>query len=148
MAGLVPYNKNRMALRPNGFEDLYNLLDDFFHDSFPAPKNLVKDSFKLDIQENDKEYLVEAELPGIKKEEINVDLNDGRLTISVKREEKIEEQKKNYIHRERRMSSMQRSIYLTDAAEDSITAKLEEGMLKINVPKALKTEKTRKITID
>ena len=60
----------------------------------------------------------------------------------------MNEEKKNYIHRERRMSSMQRSIYLADAAEDSITAKLEEGMLKINVPKAVKTEKTRKITID
>jgi len=61
------------------------------------------------VQQNDNEYLIEAELPGVNKDEIGVDLNDGRLNISVKREENINEEKKNYIHRESRFASMSRS---------------------------------------
>jgi len=144
MAGLVPFNRNR-NLRTNGF---YNMLDDFFNDTWLPTRSLVSDTFKVDVVESEKEYAVEAELPGVKKEEVGLAFNDGRLAISVKREENTEEKDKNYIHRERRYSSMQRSIYMADAAGDGITAKLEDGVLHVKVPKADKKDTGRTIEIE
>lgn len=135
MSGLVPFNR-KWGLRRSGFDDFYNMLDDFFSDTWLPVRSLARDTFKLDIQENDREYCIEAELPGVKKEEINLELNeDGRLTIAVEREENLQEEKKNYVHRERRYSSMQRSIYLRDARVDGVKAQLNDGVLKIIVPK-------------
>ncbi len=148
MAGLVPFNKNKSSLRPTGFEDFYNMLDDFFGDTWVSRRNLFNDTFKLDVQESDKEYLIEAELPGVKKEEINIDFSEGRLTISVDRAEDIEENKKNYIHKERRYSSMKRSIYLQDAKSEGFKAKLENGVLNVNIPRQDKNQNKYKINID
>jgi len=148
MAGLVPFYKNKLSSRPTGFEDFYNLLDDFFSDTWSPRRSISPNTFRLDVQETDKEYCVEAELPGIKKEEINIDLKDGVLSISVNREEKIEDNNKNYVHKERRYSSMQRSIYLADTNAEGVNAKLEEGILRLTVPKTDKTENRFKISID
>ena len=92
--------------------------------------------------------MVEAELPGIKREEIYVDFIEGQLIISVKKEDKIDEEKKNYIHKERRSSSMRRSLYLDDAKAEGIKAKLDNGILYITVPKEEKAEPTHKIPIE
>lgn len=110
-------------------------IDEFFNRMWPARGAMVKPGFKLDVQEKDNEYLVDAELPGVKKEEIKIDLDEGRLTITVEREEKTEEEKKNYIHKERRYSSMSRSIYLAGAKKEGVTAKMENGVLNIIIPK-------------
>ena len=148
MTGLVPFNRKNTGLRSTGFEDFYNMLDDFFSDSWSPRRSLERDTFKINVQQNDCEYLVEAELPGVNKEEIDLDLNEGRLTISVKREEKINEEKKNYIHRESRYSSMSRSIYLADADSKGIKAKLDGGLLSITVPRQEKSVKADKIEIE
>ena len=124
------------------------MLDDFFSDSWSPRRSLERDTFKINVQQNDGEYLVEAELSGVNKDEIDLDLNDGRLTISVKREEKINEEKKNYIHRESRYSSMSRSIYLADADAKGIKAKLDNGLLSITVPRQEKSVKADKIEIE
>lgn len=148
MAGLIPFNKRNNDLKQHGFEDFYNMLDDFFNDTWPSSgRSLLGDTFKVDVRDCENEYMIEAELPGIKKEEISLDLNEGKLTVSVKREESIEKSEKNYIHKERRYGSMQRSIYLADADSEGITARLEEGLLKINVPKVAKTDHSRRIEI-
>ncbi len=147
MSRLVPFN--RWGLRRNDFEDFYNMLDDFFSDTWWPVRSLARDTFKLDIQENEREYCIEAELPGVTKEEINLQLkDDGRLTIAVEREENIQEDKKNYVHRERRYSSMQRSIYLRDAKTEGVKAKLQDGVLKITVPKQETHNDTFHIEID
>lgn len=148
MTGLVPFNRKNTGLLNTGFEDFYNMLDDFFSDSWSSGRSLARDTFKINVQQNDADYLIEAELPGVNKDEIDVDLNDGRLTISVKREEKINEEKKNYIHRESRYSSMSRSIYLADADPKGIKAKLDNGVLSLNVPRQEKTVKADKIEIE
>lgn len=150
MAGLVPYNRRNRGLVDRGFgdfRDFYNMVDDFFNDSW-SPKRFARDTFKIDVQENDKEYLIEAELPGVDKEEVNIDMNEGRLSISVQREENIDEEKKNYVHKERRFSSMSRSLYLDDAKSTGIKAKLEDGVLNINVPKENKPDSSVKIDIE
>ena len=160
MSGLIPFNrKNSELARTNentGLESFYNMLDDFFSDNWLQGRSLARDTFKIDITESEKEYLVEAELPGIKKEEIDLGIEDDNLCISVNRVEEInndgkkdgkKKDVKNYIHRERRSVSMSRRIRLANAKLDKITAKLEEGVLSVTIPKAEKAEKSRKISI-
>lgn len=148
MASLIPFNRRNTDLINTGFDELYNMLDDFFTESFMPRRSLARDTFKVDVQENEKEYIVEAELPGAEKDEIKLELNDGRLNISVEREEKSEEEKKNYIHKERRYSSMCRSIYLQDVESKNATAKLENGVLTVNIPKIEKVDNTKLIEIE
>lgn len=148
MAGLVPFNKRGTSLANRGFDDFYNMLDDFFTEPFALRRSFAADTFKIDVVENEKDYVIEADLPGIKKEEVNVKMSDGRLTIAVAREENKDESTKNYIHKERRVSSMARSIYLADAAGENIKAKLTDGTLNIVIPKAEKTEGKNKIAIE
>lgn len=147
MAGLVPFNKKNKEISTNtGFEDFYNVLDDYFSNDWPFKRTLTHDTFKVDVEDNGNEYLIEAEVPGIDKKDINVELNDGKLMISITRDENSESKKKNFIHRERRYSSMSRSIYLEDAKPDGIKAKLENGLLKVVVPK--EENPNNSITID
>ena len=109
---------------------------------------MIVDNFKLDVKEADKEYCVEAEMPGIKKEEISISLDDEMLTIAVKKEKEVKEERKNYIHQERNVSSMERSVYLEGAKLEGIQAKLTDGVLNIIIPKADKSEKAANIHID
>lgn len=83
MFDLTKYNK---GLRNNGLEGFF--LDDWFGSS---PMNYSKLSFKLDIKENEKEYLIEADLPGLKKEEIKIAYEHENLIITTEKSEEIEE---------------------------------------------------------
>ncbi len=149
MSGLVPFNKKRRSLMNRDFDDFgdfYNMVDDFFNFNWPSKRDFA--SFKVDVQEDENKYLVEAELPGVGKNEVNIEMNEGNLNISVKREESVNEENKNYIHKERRYSSMSRSIYLGDAKSEGIKANLENGVLKIIVPKESRPNNSVKIDIE
>ena len=141
MLGLIPFNRKRNDLMNIVFNDFSNMLDDFFTDSWPVQRNLAADTFKIDIQDNDTEYIIEAELPGVKKEDVEITLNEGRLNLSVKKKEVSEDKSKKFIHRERRYAQMSRSILLADSNDEGIQAKLEEGVLTIKVPKKVDTSK-------
>jgi HSP20 family protein len=143
MAGLIPFNRKNNNLIGSGFEDFYNLLDDFF-----TPRSLERGTFMLDVSETEKEFIIEAELPGVKKEDIQLELIDGRLTISVNREDSTEDKRGNYIHKERRLSSMRRSVYLADANPENIKAKMDNGILNITIQKEEKKINSRKIDIE
>jgi HSP20 family protein len=148
MAGLVPFNKRRSDILSTDFDDFTNMLDDFFAEGWPFRRSLAADTFKIDVQDNKTDYLIEAELPGTQKKDINISLNDGRLNISVNKNETVEESDKNYIHRERRYSSMSRSILLADADGAGIKAKLDNGMLSVTVPKKFKADHSVVIDIE
>lgn len=148
MKGLIPFNRKSLNSFDTGIDDFYNVLDDFFSGSLLPSRNLSNDTFKIDVQETDKEFLIEAEMPGIKKEEISLDLNDDRLTISIKREENIEDNNKNFVHRERRYCSMSRSVYLANSKLDDIKAKLENGVLTVKIQKKEKAVNSHKIDIE
>lgn len=148
MSGLIPFNRKRNDLMNIGFDDFSNMLDDFFTGSWPIQRSLAGDTFKIDIQDNDTEYTIEAELPGVKKEDVEITLNDGRLNISVKKEEVSENKSKKYIHRERKYAQMSRSILLADADDEGIKAKLEEGILTIQVPKKQHEDTSKRIMIE
>lgn len=147
MTNLTPFNKKNYLRSVNGFEDFYNMLDDFFTGPLSTGRSLMGSSFKLDIKDKEDKYVVEADLPGIDKGEIDLSLNEGRLTISIEREKKEEKEEKNYLHRERRYSSMSRSVYLGDVKEEGIDAKLKNGVLCIEIPKGKEKEKTKRIPI-
>jgi len=147
MPRLVPYNRKNRSLVDRdfyGLDGFYNMLDDFYN----WPRSLTRDTFKIDVQENDNEYVIEAELPGVNKDEVNIEMNEGRLSISIQREEIKNEENKNYVHKERRYSSMSRSIYLDEAKSEGIKASLENGVLNIIVPKETKPNNSIKIDID
>lgn len=144
---LVPFNRKNSVFN-TGIDDFYNALEDFFNDNWRSNRLGGIGSFKIDIQEDENQYVVEAKLPGVKKEEINIDLDEGRLNISVAREENINEDKKNYVYRETKHSSMNRSIYLANAESEGVKAKLDNGILYIHVPKQQKPNTSRKIDID
>lgn len=137
MLSLTPFNKNQIQRR-NGADlmNFYNMFDDFFDDNFFNMRSLKNDTFKMDVKDQDSHYLIEAEMPCTKKEEIKLEYLDNHLVIRVEKQEEINDEHENYIHKERRSSSMQRSIYLKDINLKDIDAKLEDGVLKIQIPKS------------
>lgn len=148
MAGLVPFNRKDNGLRAGAFEGFDSMLDDFFSDALPFRRSLMADTFKIDVEDCEDHYQVEAELPGIAKEEVDLSIDQGRLTIQVDQTQEREDKKKHYVHRERRYSSMSRSIYLADAISEGIKAKLDNGVLCIQVPKQKTDRKGSTITIE
>jgi HSP20 family protein len=161
--------KNYMMNRDNNVFDA-------FSDLFRPMTNFQKFSdMKTDIKENDKEYEFDVELPGFKKDEINVQLEDGELTISAQKRQESEQgnnnnqnnnqnngqnsqntqeqnkqdpNKKVYIKRER-CYSLSRTFYVGDVDKQSIKAKYENGLLTLNVPKENeKKVETNKIEIE
>ena len=129
-----------------------NLFDEFFNDdfmNFPVwggrsslygkhAKNLMK----TDVRETDGSYELDVDLPGFKKDELTVDLKDGYLTIAAaKGLDKDEQDKKGkYIRQERYAGAMSRSFYVGDVEPDQVSAKYEDGILKISLPKQEKKQ--------
>ena len=104
---------------------------------------------KTDIREHDRGYELDVDLPGFKKDEIKVELENGYLTISAAKGLDKDEQDKQgkYIRRERYAGAMQRSFYVGDAVtEEDVKAKFEDGILRLSIPKkdakAVETKKT------
>ena len=98
----------------------------------------AKNVMSTDVKEVENGYELEMDLPGFKKDEIQMELNDGVLTISAaKGLDKDEEDKKgNYIRKERYAGSMSRSFYVGEnLTDEDIKAKYENGILKLSVPK-------------
>lgn len=93
---------------------------------------------KTDVHETDSIYELEIDLPGFKKDQINVELNDGYMTISAAKGH--DTSKKNHngkiIRQERYSGSMQRSFYVGNAVKnEDVKAKFEDGVLKLSIPK-------------
>ena len=98
----------------------------------------AKNMMKTDIREHEEGYELDIDLPGFKKDEINVQLDNGYLTISAaKGLDKDEQDKKGkYIRKERYAGAMQRSFYVADVvAQEDVKAKFEDGILKLSLPK-------------
>ena len=136
-----------------------NLFDDFFNDDFmnfpvwsgrnPLYGKHAKNLMKTDVRETDGSYELDVDLPGFKKDEISVDLKEGYLTISAaKGLDKDEQDKKGkYIRQERYAGAMSRSFYVGEVEPDQVSAKYEDGILKISLPKQAKKELPRTSTI-
>ena len=91
----------------------------------------------VDVAEDDKEYVIKAELPEIRKEDVNVSIENGLLSISGERKFEKEEKNKKYHRVERAYGYFSRSFSLPDAVDaEQVKADFKEGMLTIHVPKS------------
>lgn len=146
-------------LMPSIFgESVFDDLMDFSFPEFPdIDKKLygkhAKNMMKTDIRENEGSYELVVDLPGFKKDEIQVQLENGYLTISAaKGLDKDETDKKGrYIRQERYAGSMSRSFYVGEnITEEDIHGKFENGILKLDIPKVeeKKVEQKKYIAIE
>ena len=135
-----------------------NLFDDFFSDPFemmvPTRNALYgkhgKNLMKTDVRETENSYELDIDLPGFKKDEIQVELENGYLTIRAEKGLNKDEQDKKgrYIRQERYAGAMSRSFYVgTAVTVEDMGAKFENGILQITVPKEPKKELPRKNTL-
>ncbi|EDS76928.1 18 kDa heat shock protein [Clostridium botulinum C str. Eklund] len=133
MFEMIPF-RNHGNLRRR--EDFFNnLFDNFFNDDF-FPKTM-NTGFNVDVRDTEKAYLVEADLPGMKKENLDIYYENGYLVISAKREDSVEDKddKNNYVRRERHYGEFKRSFFINDIDVNNIEANFENGVLKLVLPK-------------
>ena len=129
-------------IHENLFDDLLNFQWPVFPDFSDVDKKLygkhASRLMKTDVQEHDNQYEVDIDLPGFKKEEVNLELENGYLTVSAAKGLDKDEQTREgkMIRQERYAGAMQRTFYVGEyiTAED-IQAKMEDGVLKLLVPK-------------
>jgi len=143
MNGLVPFSRRGFL---KDFQDVNDLFDRFLNASFLVPAN--PRYMRCDIKELENQYVLDIDLPGVKKDDIEVNLEDGYLTVSVKQEES-KEQKGDYIMRERKVEGCQRSFRVGDRVnKDHIKAKFEDGVLTLTIDKKEEEPKDTKISVD
>jgi HSP20 family molecular chaperone IbpA len=123
-----------------------DLFDEFWgfptHELANIDKHLygknARNLMKTDVHETDDEFEIETDLPGFKKDQINVKLEEGYLTISAAKDQETEKKgrKGKVIRQERYCGSMQRSFYVGDAVKvEDVKARFEDGVLKLSIPK-------------
>ena len=123
-----------------------NLFDDFDNFNFDKALNRMsrelygkhsRNMMKTDVRETDNSYELDIDLPGFKKDEVKLDLKDGYLTVSASkgldRDQKDKEGR--YIRQERYVGACSRSFYVGDVQPKDVSAKYEDGILKISLPK-------------
>ncbi|MCP8971308.1 Hsp20/alpha crystallin family protein [Ectobacillus ponti] len=121
-----------LLLKPVG--DTHDLFDSFFREPwFPA---ITRNMFQVDVKETDKEIVVEAELPGFLKEDIQIQLDDRSIMIVAERKHEMEEQEAAYRRRERQYGKVQRMIPLpADVNLDTAKAAVKDGILTVTLDK-------------
>ena len=138
-----------------------NLFDDFFSDPFgmmvsqgrdPLYGKHAKNLMKTDVRETESSYELDIDLPGFKKDEVNVELKNGYLTIqAAKGLDKDQTDKKGkYIRQERCAGACSRTFYVGDGVEpEDVTARFENGILQLSIPKEAKKQlpKNTSVTI-
>lgn len=137
-----------------------NLFDEFFDNDFasfpvlngrnPLYGKHAKNLMKTDVRETENSYELDVDLPGFKKGEIDVELNNGCLSISAAKslEKDGKDKEGKYIRRERYAGSCSRSFYVGEGVESKdVSAKFEDGILKISLPKQAREQLPRKSAI-
>ena len=132
---LIPYERH---IRPFGMNLFKDLMDGGWSGNM----------MKADIREKDDAYVVEAEMPGVKKEDILLLCENGVLSISAKTDQEKTHEDDNYIRRERVTGEYYRSFALKDIDEENINAKLENGMLFVTLPKRAVKKEDKRIEIE
>lgn len=144
MFNLMPYEQNDNFLT-NAFNDLENFSRSFWE----TPTTKI---FKTDIKDMGNSYLLETDMPGVNKQDIEITVNDNYLTIKCNKNEEFKDKdsKNKYLKRERFWGSYCRSFDIKAVNADEITAKYQNGVLKLNLPKKEpeKTKAAKQITIE
>ncbi len=152
---LVPFRR-RGSLRRwdepvrSFFEEVEELFDRFFGDYELEPVRERWGLFtpKVDFTEDDKEYRITAELPGMNEKDIEVTMDEHSITIKGEKKEDKEDKGKNYYYRERRYGSFTRTIPLPEDVDvDKVEAKFKNGVLTLKLPKTGTGRSIKKIEI-
>ncbi|MDR1262204.1 MAG: Hsp20/alpha crystallin family protein [Oscillospiraceae bacterium] len=126
MFNMIPYRRaNRSP----------SLFDDRFFRSFFDMSEGFRSGFQVDVRDDGDKYVMEAELPGLKQEDIELTVDNDVLTISAQRKNERREEKENYLYCERRSGRFQRSFTLDGVNQDQINAKYQDGVLTLLMPK-------------
>ena len=136
-------------------DEISSILNRNFDSFFPEyiyneEEELNKLAMPVELHEKDTEYSVRAELPGVKKDNLDIDIDKNHITINAKKEEEQREDTKGYRKSEFRYGEFSRTVYFPqDIDVEKTTAKLEHGILSIIAPK-VEAEKgnTKKLTIN
>lgn len=137
---MIPYTRNNNA-------SLMDLFDEFERSVFGENGRRIP-AFSTDIKDEGDHYLLQAELPGVQKEDIDLDVKDGILTITASHQQSSQQTQGNYVCRERRTGSFTRSFNLEGIQEDGITAAYRDGVLELVLPKRQEVlPQSRKIAI-
>lgn len=126
MYRIRPYSSNVQR------KDVFDFMDDFFNT--PVRSNFVR-NFKVDVEELKDKYIVDVEVPGLSKEDINITYENEYLTIRISKEEDQSEEKKEYVLKERSSFTSERSFYLKDVDPNNVKAALDNGVLTITLNK-------------
>ena len=142
---IARFNPELGVLRPDRFS---TLLDRFFDETVNSAK-LSGFTPKVDVWETEAGYELEVALPGMKEDDIHVDFQEGRLSISGERKFEKEENRQKYHVMETQYGSFNRTFHLPDNVNpEKIEAHFENGMLKINVPKDEKKVQKHQIKVN
>ena len=143
MFELIPFDRRNRSMASF---DPFRMLDEMdrrFFTNAPAVS-----AFRTDVVDSGDAFKLEAELPGFKKEDIKIDIENDCLTITAERKVDEEEKKKNFIKRERFYGSYSRSFDVSGVNVDEIQAEYTDGMLKLTMPKKVETvPPTRRLEI-
>ena len=107
--------------------------DDFFGNLL---SNRMDNNMKCDIYEKDNKYFIEMDVAGFKKDDIDVSLKDGMLSIKLEKKNEVDDKDKKYIRKERSYVKSERTFNLGNVKEDEIDASFKDGILNIVIPKA------------
>jgi len=130
---LVPYTRNH-EFKP--MMSMMNLFDDFFNRVYEEESDNNFKAMAMDIIEQDKEFELLANLPGFKKEDVKISIQDNQLVIEATCDTKKEEKKGTMYRCERYSGNYRRTLYLPENADVSkIQAKMENGVLRLSIPK-------------
>jgi len=134
MFEMMPFNRSHGVDLYHPFRDLEELERSLF-------ANNGVNAFRTDIRDTGDAYVLEADLPGMKKEDIHIDIDGDRLSISAERNAVKEEKDENggYIRCERSYGSFSRSFDISGIRAEEISAAYEDGVLKLTLPKQSKT---------
>lgn len=136
-----------MLIRNSGKKDLFSQLNENFNrmltpfdlrSEWTWPEvSITEWAPSIDVKEEDKRFVIHADVPGVKAKDIDVSMENGLLTIRGKRESEVKEEKSNYLRVERSSGSFLRQLSLPDAVDQNkIEAKCTDGVLEITLPKS------------
>ncbi len=131
-------------------EDVFDRFFNNYFDDFFRPWETVTlqhNNFKVDILEDEGYYLVEADMPGFTKDDLEISYENHYLTIKAQKEESIETRKEQFVRRERQCGVFSRTFYMESIDVDSIDANFKDGLLSIKIPKTTDNNPQPKIPI-
>ena len=136
MFELIPFERrdNRISTY-----DPFRMLDEMERSFFGNGSHAAASAFRTDVTDTGDAFVLDAELPGFKKEDIKIDIENDCLTISAERKLDDEEKQKNFIKRERFYGSYSRSFDVSGVNTDGIEASYHDDILKLTMPKKVET---------